>query len=396
MQRRCPPLWYRNKSPRTKSEGLFGDCPSWGLPRSINQFAGDRRWKLWLVSGLCVVGIVILMVFRSSPVVLSPTLFPVEELPQFPDTVFIGHRACDTDSLGASLGAAALFGSPHVAVCEEGLTPETMFVANHFGLRNLLPSTSPQFVNKTWGLVDHNELAQVQQSVKLPAIVIIIDHHVVTSGTVPLSGPTRMDIRPWGSGSTIVCYKFFEAQLHVPQGEVAGSMLAGIISDTFNLAGPTTTRFDRVARDYLAQRAGVEDVDDFAYKLFQAKSDVSALPVERVIQLDAKQFTMSGRKVWIGVQETVDPHFSSPKLHRYVSALCTLKKQLEVEYMIFVVVSILEQSSFVVVADDPEAALLLRCFGGALGKDEHVFPTHSRVSRKLDFVPLLQACLAPK
>jgi hypothetical protein len=99
----------------------------------------------------------------------------------------------------------------------------------------------------------------------------VIDHHSLQSKTVCTTGPVFIDIRPWGSACSILAFDFF-ANRRVPSKPVAGMLLSGILSDTLNLKGPTTTQADRVMVAALAQVARVEDINELARMQFRAKS----------------------------------------------------------------------------------------------------------------------------
>ena len=63
-------------------------------------------------------------------------------------------------------------------------------------------------------------------------------------------------LRPWGSACTIIAFTFFQLK-KVPSSNVAGMLLSGILSDTLNLKGPTTTSTDRMMVAALARIANV-------------------------------------------------------------------------------------------------------------------------------------------
>ena len=57
--------------------------------------------------------------------------------------------------------------------------------------------------------------------------------------------PIYLDIRPWGSMSTIVAHTYFSMGRR-PSKTIAGMLLCAILSDTLNLLGPTTTEWDKM------------------------------------------------------------------------------------------------------------------------------------------------------
>lgn len=65
-------------------------------------------------------------------------------------------------------------------------------------------------------------------------------HHALQSKTIVTDKPIYIDIRPWGSMSTIIAHTFLTHSRRPPI-KVAGMLLCAILSDTLNLQGPTTT-----------------------------------------------------------------------------------------------------------------------------------------------------------
>jgi manganese-dependent inorganic pyrophosphatase len=122
--------------------------------------------------------------------------------------------------------------------------------------------------------------------------------------------PIYIDIRPWGSMSTIIAHNFFTLNKR-PKKSTAGMLLSAILSDTLNLQGPTTTEWDRLIVAALVELAGVEDVQLLASKQFKAKSsELAGLTAEMLINGDQKVFSFKTEKfegsVGFAVIETTD------------------------------------------------------------------------------------------
>ncbi len=90
-------------------------------------------------------------------------------------------------------------------------------------------------------LVDHNEMSQAVQGADEVEIIEIIDHHRI--GTLTTAQPILFRNEPVGSTSTIVAGCFFQSRIELPRN-IAGLLLAGIVSDTLNLTSPTATPRD--------------------------------------------------------------------------------------------------------------------------------------------------------
>ena len=93
-------------------------------------------------------------------------------------------------------------------------------------------------------LVDHQQVSQLNKAIDVDRIVGVIDHHALQNATIVTDRPIYIDIRPWGSMSSIVTHMFLSVQQR-PTKSTAGMLLCAILSDTLNLMGPTTTDWDR-------------------------------------------------------------------------------------------------------------------------------------------------------
>ena len=137
-------------------------------------------------------------------------------------------------------------------------------------------------------LVDHQQTSQLNPAIPLGRIVGVIDHHALQSETIVTAAPIFIDIRPWGSMSTIVAHGFLTAG-RKPSQPVAGMLLCAIISDTLNLQGPTTTQWDKMMVAILAIIAGVDDVNLLSSQQFKAKSrELAGLSATQLCSGDCK------------------------------------------------------------------------------------------------------------
>ena len=133
-------------------------------------------------------------------------------------------------------------------------------------------------------LVDHNELTQAVTGAAQVKIREIIDHHRL--GNQPSEQPIVFINRPLGSTSTIVADAFRSEGLPITP-QIAGVLMGGIISDTLNLQGPTTTEVDRDILSWLAGIAKCE-ADELAQIIFSSGSIIISHQPEEVIRADMK------------------------------------------------------------------------------------------------------------
>lgn len=187
------------------------------------------------------------------------------------DVIFCGHLVTDLDSIAGAIGAAALYGGTPAAASK--LNSETQFALDYWKVDTPTPIEELLKETPTAGicLVDHQQTSQMNPAIQADNIVGVIDHHALQSKTIVTDKPIYIDIRPWGSMSTIVAHTYLTHSRRPPV-RIAGMLLCAILSDTLNLQGPTTTEWDRLMVAVLADIAGVDDIQLLASQQFKAKS----------------------------------------------------------------------------------------------------------------------------
>jgi manganese-dependent inorganic pyrophosphatase len=150
-------------------------------------------------------------------------------------------------------------------------------------------------------LVDHAETAQSVPGVETAEIVEILDHHHI--GSVETTVPVTATFDPIGSTATLVVERFRMNGME-PSPAAATMLLGAILSDTVILSSPTTTERDRGVVRYLELLLQV-DATRFGTEMFEASSDVAAVPAEDIIARDAKEYEVGGRTICIAQIETV-------------------------------------------------------------------------------------------
>ena len=187
--------------------------------------------------------------------------------------IFCGHLVTDLDSIAGAIGAAELYGGLPARASETN--SETNFALNYWGMPKPLPIEELLESQPSAGicLVDHQQLSQVHPDIAIHSerIVGVIDHHALQNSTIVTEKPIYMDIRPWGSMSTIISHSYLVHQRR-PRTCVAGMLLCAILSDTLNLLGPTTTDYDRMMVAILCEICNVADINVLAKMQFHAKS----------------------------------------------------------------------------------------------------------------------------
>ena len=91
-------------------------------------------------------------------------------------------------------------------------------------------------------LVDHNETEQGIPGAEEIPVVEVVDHHRIAFA--PTKDPIRYTADAVGATCTLVA-KMFRGAGERPTREIAGVLVAGIVSDTLLFQSPTTTEADR-------------------------------------------------------------------------------------------------------------------------------------------------------
>ena len=135
-------------------------------------------------------------------------------------------------------------------------------------------------------LVDHNEATQAVEGFDQAEILEIIDHHRI--GSLETSGPVYFRNQPVGCTATIITQMYDENGVDIPP-QIAGLLLAAILSDTLAFRSPTCTPVDENAAKRLAKIAGV-DIEEFSTEMFEAGEKLDDKTPEEVFLQDFKVF----------------------------------------------------------------------------------------------------------
>jgi manganese-dependent inorganic pyrophosphatase len=313
------------------------------------------------------------------------------------NAVFVGHIVTDLDSVAGSIGAACLYGG--TAALASQINSETMFCFQEWKvpmplyIEDILEEAPQSDIC----LVDHQQTSQLHPAIPVENIVGVIDHHALQSKTIVTDKPIYMDIRPWGSMSSIVAHTFLTHKRRPPKA-IAGMLLCAILSDTLNLLGPTTTSWDRLLVAVLADIAQVKDIQLLASRQFKAKSrDLASLSAVGLVNGDQKSFSYSIKDgfqgdVGFAVIETTDDQVIMDRIDQLLPELVLCKKERGYACLFLAIVNIVKLHSNLVLCGPAEKSLAEHAFGGAI-TDDSIMNLGKRVSRKKDFIPKITASL---
>ena len=234
-------------------------------------------------------------------------------------------------------------------------------------------------------LVDHNELSQAVQGADEVEIIEIIDHHRI--GSLATQQPILFRNEPVGSSSTIVADCFFRHGVEMPK-DIAGLLLAGLVSDTLNLTSPTTTPRDSEILKQLEQLSGV-NAKEFTEKLFASGSLLTLKPAPQAIATDCKEYAEHGAKFSVAqIEEIGFEQFWKRKdeLLEALEAYCDKRNYL---FSSLLITDVTTQSSLLLVVGD--AKFIKRINYPRL--EPGIYEMRDVVSRKKQLLPFLTHCL---
>lgn len=86
----------------------------------------------------------------------------------------------------------------------------------------------------------------------------------------------------------------------LPDPDMSGLLLSAILSDTLNFKSATTTEMDRVAAKWLAERAGIEDIDAYAREMLGASVALTDSSMTEILNRDLKSYEVGSYRFAIG------------------------------------------------------------------------------------------------
>ena len=242
-------------------------------------------------------------------------------------------------------------------------------------------------------LVDHNEAQQSVAALEEAELLEILDHHRL--GNPPTNTPIKFSVEPVGSTSTLVTEKIYDAGL-APPPEIAGLLVAGIVSDTLNLISPTTTQRDHEAIKKLSRWAFTpksslanETTDSFAEKVLGAGSGLGSQPPSEIINRDLKIYTSGDYKFAISQAEVSDIYELNEHKEELQKALSEFRESKGFDFAVLMVTDVVRGSSRILTENTPaileDLPFLKNNDGTLIAKD--------MVSRKKQLVPVILSLL---
>lgn len=208
-------------------------------------------------------------------------------------------------------------------------------------------------------LVDHNEPGQALGALEEAELVEILDHHRLGNSSTHM--PIRFTVDVVGSTSTLVSERTEDVGLSAPP-EIAGVLLAGLLSDTLLLTSPTTTERDHRAAERLARwslvRGGPledESIESFGEQILQAGSGIATRDPDEVVKMDLKVYEAGGLDFAIAQAEVTDLMQLKENQAALREALLRLRDSRGLDFALLMVTDVVSGSSRLLMTDDVPA-----------------------------------------
>jgi manganese-dependent inorganic pyrophosphatase len=206
-------------------------------------------------------------------------------------------------------------------------------------------------------LVDHNESRQALGALEEAELVEILDHHRLDNPSTHT--PIRFSVDVVGSTSTLVSERIEEVGLSAPP-ELAGLMLAGLLSDTLILTSPTTTERDQRAAERLSRWAFVrnaplegETITSYGEKVLRAGAGLSRRDPREIVNSDMKMYSAGGLRFAIAQVEVTDLLQLAEHLSALENALNELRERDGLDFAMLMVTDVVSGCSRLLLTNEP-------------------------------------------
>ena len=206
-------------------------------------------------------------------------------------------------------------------------------------------------------LVDHNEPGQALGALEEAELIEILDHHRLGNHSTHI--PIRFTVDIVGSTSTLISERIEDAGLSAPP-ELAGMLLAGLLSDTLILTSPTTTSRDHTAAERLSRWAfkrpsplAGETIESYGKAIIQAGAGLESRDAMDIVTTDLKVYQAGGFNFAIAQAEVTNQIQLNDNLEKIRSALNKLREQRGLDFAMLMVTDVVGNSSRLVMVNQP-------------------------------------------
>jgi manganese-dependent inorganic pyrophosphatase len=208
-------------------------------------------------------------------------------------------------------------------------------------------------------LVDHNESRQALGALEEAELLEILDHHRL--GNPSTHTPIRFSVDVVGSTSTLISERIEDVGMSAPP-DLAGMMLAGLLSDTLILTSPTTTPRDQRAAERLGRWAFVpngplagETVESFGKQVLEAGAGLATRDPDEIVRQDMKLYEAGGFHFAIAQVEVTDLLQLQEHRQELYQALTALQERRGLGFAMLMVTDVVRGSSRLLLVNEPPA-----------------------------------------
>lgn len=300
----------------------------------------------------------------------------------------VGHRNPDTDSICSAIAYAHLkhcLGETNVKAARAGdVDAETAYVLRRFGV------DAPELLTDASGLdlvlVDHNEVGQALPHIERANILEVWEHHRI--GDLRLPNPILFHCEPVGATATLIA-ELYSAHGVTPTREMAGIMLASILSDTVLFRSPTTTEKDRAIAARLSALAGVAP-DELGGEMLRIKAaDSERKSATQIVRDDLKVFELGDMRIGVAQVEVARAGAFLERKGEILREMRALRESSALTQMILMITDVEAKASDLWFVGE-RADVFEQAFG-RLSDDAVHLP--GCMSRKKQVVPRLQTAI---
>jgi manganese-dependent inorganic pyrophosphatase len=188
---------------------------------------------------------------------------------------------------------------------------------------------------------------------------------------------------PVGSTSTIVADCFLRYGVELP-GNIAGLLLAGLVTDTLNLTSPTTTQRDVEILAFLEKKSGV-NAATFTEQVFSSGSVLVSQTADGAITADCKAYEEEGHRFSVAQIEELGFDTFWKRKDSVRSALDAYRVANGLVFSALFITDVVRQTSLLLVAGPEKLVDSIQYPEAQPG----VFEMEGVVSRKKQLLPYL-------
>lgn len=253
-------------------------------------------------------------------------------------------------------------------------------------LLKLLSIETPEVANSfpKWtkvALVDHNESFQTLNNLEELEVEYIIDHHKINFSS---STPLHIRIEKICSTCSILYKMYIETNMEISK-EIWTMMLAWILSDSLLFKSATTTKEDIEIANKLKKITWIDDFENFAMPMFNAKSDLWNMPAKELVKYDYKEFDFNWIKAWIWTLETTNPSYWLSRKEEILKAMSEIKEEDWLDFILLSIVDIIWEKNTSIVLDWNDSKVMENIFSEK--PINNLIDLKRRLSRKKQIVP---------